>query len=83
MKNKQYVGASEFKLYSFCPRAWYLSQFLKNKGTSRSVRRGNEYHHRRSMEVQQVRNTQSALTWVLTTLGGIICLVCLAHLLSR
>jgi len=74
MKNKPYIGSAEFKQWAFCPRHWYFLRTSGTRGHGPAVRRGKEFHARKSREVISVKKTQSAFVTA-AVLGGIVCLI--------
>jgi hypothetical protein len=76
MKDKRYIGSSEFKQWAFCPRHWYLLRTTGKRAQGSSAQRGVDYHTRKSREVISVKKTQSAFI-AAVILGGIVCLILL------
>jgi len=74
MNNSPYIGSSEFKQWAFCPRHWYLLRTTGKRASGPAVRRGVEFHTRKSKEVINVQKKQSAFVTAVI-LGGIACII--------
>ena len=82
MKNKHFIGSAEFKTYEYCPLKWFYSQTVGNNTQNNAIKRGMEYHRKRSVQVQRVVDTQNIFKKIIIT-GGLIWLGFSVALLSQ
>jgi hypothetical protein len=75
MKNKKTIKASEFSMWEYCPRQWYLHKTIGRRINDSFSRKGLESHNIQSQAVKAVQKEQSTfITATTVTIGGIICL---------
>lgn len=81
MKKERLTRASEYGLWEYCPRKWYL---MRTKGyrpdrNCQAIKRGLAFHNAKSEEVKSVQRAEGWVYAILIIIGGLICILSYLH----